>query len=136
MLFKFLPDARIRWRDAWVGAVITAVLFEAGKAALAWYLGRAVLRPSAYGSAAAVVLLLLWVYYASTIFLFGAEFTQVDAESIGHELKPRKNAEIAPQILDSPKPAAEAAAKREPMPRRDLCWILRITSVRRRRPGP
>ena len=109
VLFKFLPDAGIRWRDVWVGAVITAVLFELGKTGLGWYLGRES-TSSAYGSAASVVLLLLWVYYASTIFLFGAEFTQVHAESIGHRLEPRENAEIAPRNPESPKPAAEEAA--------------------------
>lgn len=77
-LFKFLPDVRIRWRDVWIGSLMTAVLFELGKFALAWYLGRES-TADAYGSAGSVVLLLLWVYYASCILLFGAEFTQAYA---------------------------------------------------------
>lgn len=96
MLFKILPDACIRWRDVWIGAFITAVLFELGKFALGWYLGRES-TANAYGSAASVVLLILWVYYASCILLFGAEFTQVYAAATGHVIKPSAYAQTAPE---------------------------------------
>lgn len=95
MLFKFLPDASIRWRDVWIGALITALLFELGKFALGWYLGRES-TADAYGSAGSVVLLILWVYYASCILLFGAEFTQVYAAATGHVIKPSPFAQVAP----------------------------------------
>jgi len=92
LIFKVLPDVRIQWRDTWIGAVITAFLFEIGKTALAWYLGRES-TSSAYGAAGSVVLLLLWVYYASCILFFGAEFTQVYAEDHGRFIAPDFHAE-------------------------------------------
>lgn len=97
MLFKYLPDARIRWRDVWVGALITAGLFELGKFGLAWYLGRES-TADAYGSAGAVVLLLLWIYYASCILLFGAEFTQEYAAARGHVIEPSPHARRVEEV--------------------------------------
>ena len=87
MIFKFLPDATIQWRDVWIGAVITALLFGAGKWLLGLYLGSGA-ASSAYGSASSLITLLLWVYYSSQILLFGAEFTQVYADRSGREVKP------------------------------------------------
>ena len=75
-IFKVLPDVRIPWKTVMVGAIITAVLFEIGKLALGFYLGRES-TASGYGAAGSVILLLLWIYYATTILLFGAEVTQV-----------------------------------------------------------
>jgi membrane protein len=91
-IFKVLPDVRTHWRDVWTGAVLTALLFEIGKTALSWYLGRES-TANAYGAAGSVVLLLLWVYYASCILLFGAEFTQVYAHARGRIIGPEVNAE-------------------------------------------
>jgi len=76
MIFKFLPDVQIQWRDVWIGAVITAILFGIGKWLLGFYLGSGA-AGSAYGAASSLITLLLWVYYSSQILLFGAEFTQV-----------------------------------------------------------
>lgn len=90
-IFKVLPDARIEWRDVWTGAVVTALLFEVGKFGLGYYLGRES-TASSYGAAGSVVLLLLWVYYASCILLFGAEFTQVHARDTGHQILPATGA--------------------------------------------
>ena len=87
MIFKFLPDVKIQWRDVWIGAVITAILFGAGKWALGFYLGSGA-AGSAYGAASSLITLLLWVYYSSQILLFGAEFTQVYAERAGRGGKP------------------------------------------------
>jgi membrane protein len=87
MIFKFLPDVKIRWRDVWIGAVMTAILFGLGKWLLGSYLGSGS-AGSAYGAASSLITLLLWVYYSSQILLFGAEFTQVYAMRAGRELKP------------------------------------------------
>jgi len=87
MIFKFLPDAKIQWRDVWIGAVMTAILFGVGKWALGFYLGSGT-AGSAYGAASSLITLLLWVYYSSQILLFGAEFTQVYAERAGRGVKP------------------------------------------------
>jgi len=87
MIFKFLPDVQIQWRDVWIGAVITAVLFGIGKWLLGFYLGSGA-AGSAYGAASSLITLLLWVYYSSQILLFGAEFTQVYAQQAVRELEP------------------------------------------------
>lgn len=92
LIFKVLPDAKIQWRDVWIGAVLTALLFEIGKTGLGWYLGRES-TANAYGAAASVVLLLLWVYYASCILFFGAEFTRVYAEAGGRHVPPAAHAQ-------------------------------------------
>src|SRR5438045_7300329 len=76
IIFKYLPDAEIHWRDVWIGAAITAILFAIGKWALGLYLGSGS-AASAYGAASSLITLLLWVYYSAQILLFGAEFTQV-----------------------------------------------------------
>ena len=86
-IFKVLPDAEVEWRNVWIGAAVTALLFELGKFGLSFYLGRES-TASSYGAAGSVVLLLLWVYYASCILLFGAEFTQVYARESGHAIQP------------------------------------------------
>jgi membrane protein len=87
MIFKFLPDVKIQWRDVWIGAVITAILFGIGKWLLGFYLGSGA-AGSAYGAASSLITLLLWVYYSSQILLFGAEFTQVYAQRAGRGFKP------------------------------------------------
>src|SRR5918996_1622780 len=74
LLFKYVPDAAIRWRDVWLGGLITAVLFTLGKTAIGYYLGQASVG-SAYGAAGSMVVLLVWVYYSALIVFFGAEFT-------------------------------------------------------------
>ncbi len=82
MIFKLLPDRAVPWRHVWLGAVVTAVLFTLGKAALALYLSRASLA-SAYGAAGSLLVLLLWCYYSSQIVFLGAEFTRVTLLSDG-----------------------------------------------------
>ena len=90
-IFKFLPDAEIRWRDVWIGAAMTAILFAIGKWALGLYLGSGS-AGSAYGAASSLITLLLWVYYSSQILLFGAEFTQVYANRAGRDIQPAERA--------------------------------------------
>jgi membrane protein len=91
MIFKFLPDAEIEWRDVWIGAIITALLFGIGKWALGLYLGSGA-AASAYGAASSLITLLLWIYYSSQILLFGAEFTQVYANWAGRRVRPSEHA--------------------------------------------
>ena len=91
MMFKILPDANIAWRDVWVGAFLTALLFTLGKFALGFYLGRSGVA-SSYGAAGSLIVLLVWVYYSSQIVFFGAEFTQVYANRFGSHVTPSSNA--------------------------------------------
>ncbi len=78
MMFKWLPDAKVAWADVWLGAVLTAALFELGKFLIALYIGKQGLE-STYGAAASIVVVLVWVYYSAQIVLFGAEFTNARA---------------------------------------------------------
>ena len=91
LIFKFLPDVKIQWRDVWIGALMTAIFFAIGKWALGLYLGSGA-AASAYGAASSLITLLLWIYYSSQILLFGAEFTQVYAARAGRALVPAKYA--------------------------------------------
>jgi membrane protein len=91
MIFKILPNATTRWRDVWIGAVLTALLFLIGKWGLGIYLGSGT-AASAYGAASSLITLLLWIYYSSQILLFGAEFTQVYANRCGARIEPDKYA--------------------------------------------
>ena len=87
MIFKFLPDAKIQWRDVWIGGALTALFFLIGKWALGLYLGSGA-AASAYGAASSLITLLLWIYYSAQILLFGAEFTQVYADQLGSHVEP------------------------------------------------
>ncbi len=78
MLFKWLPDTHLEWRDVWLGGFVTALMFNVGKTAIAWYIGTQAFE-STYGAAASVVVLLIWVYYSAQIVLFGGEITQTYA---------------------------------------------------------
>ena len=90
-IYKFLPDAKIRWRDVWIGAVMTSVLFTIAKFLLGLYFSHS--DPgSAYGAAGSIILIMLWVNYAGLILLFGAEFTQVYAASHGRKIVPTEGA--------------------------------------------
>jgi membrane protein len=87
IIFKVLPDAKIKWKDVTVGAVFTAFLFILGKLAITFYLGKSTLGV-AYGAAGSIIIILIWVYYSSIILYFGAEFTQVYARKHGGEIAP------------------------------------------------
>jgi membrane protein len=90
-IFKFLPDAKIKWKDVWVGAILTAVLFVVAKFLLGLYFGQS--NPgSTYGAAGSIILIMLWVSYAGLILLFGAEFTKVYADTYGTKVEPAENA--------------------------------------------
>jgi membrane protein len=111
LMFKYLPDAKIAWRDVGVGAAITALLFTIGKQLIGLYLGNASVT-SSYGAAGSLVVLLLWIYYSSQIFLLGAEFTQVYANQVGSRVSPSPNAVpvTAPERAQQGIPHAAATA--------------------------
>jgi membrane protein len=84
MMFKWLPDTPIQWRDVWLGAILTAALFEGGKFLIGLYIGKQGLE-STYGAAASIVVVLIWVYYSAQLVLLGAEFTKVYAQRYGSQ---------------------------------------------------
>lgn len=87
MMFKFLPDAKLAWRDTWFGALVTAGLFSMGKYLIGFYIGSSSVA-SVYEAAGSVLVVMLWIYYASAIFLFGATFTFVRAKLLNGRVKP------------------------------------------------
>jgi membrane protein len=101
-LYKLMPDLKIEWREVWIGAAVTALLFVVGKFAIGFYLGRS--DPgSAYGAAGPLAVILLWIYYAALVVLVGAEFTQVYARLYGPRREERsermaKKAERDPDV--------------------------------------
>ena len=96
VIFRVIPDVRLRMRDVWVGAMVTAVLFNVGKFALGYYLGHSSMA-SAYGASGSIVALVVWVYYSAQILLFGAEFTQAYAQRDGKEIPLRRGAVRMPR---------------------------------------
>jgi membrane protein len=96
LMFRYLPDVEIRWRDVWTGAAVTAALFSIGKLAIGLYLGRSSVG-SAYGAAGSFVVLLLWVYYSALVFFFGAEITEAYANVRRPRLDSSRSGESLPQ---------------------------------------
>ncbi|QHJ00061.1 YihY family inner membrane protein [Xylophilus rhododendri] len=105
MIYKLMPQARIAWRDVWVGAGVTAVLFEVGKLLIGLYVGKTSVA-SSYAAAGSVIVLLVWVYYSAQIFLLGAEFTWVFAQEHGSRSG----------IPHTPPAAAEVPNRQQPAP--------------------
>ena len=97
MIYKLLPDISIQWGDVWIGAIIASLLFTIGKFLIGLYLGKSDVG-IAYGAAGSLVVILIWVYYASQIFLFGAEFTAVYAHSRGSRLASSSPVPTKPRI--------------------------------------
>lgn len=97
IIFKVLPDVKIRWKDVRSGAIFTAILFMLGQYGIGVYL-RYTAQSSAYGAAGSIILLLLWIYYTAAILYIGAEFTQVYAEAIGCKIEP---AEYAVSVIQT-----------------------------------
>jgi membrane protein len=91
IIFRILPDAIIRWKDAFVGAVFTGILFILGKLIIGIYLGHSNIG-AIYGAAASVLVILVWVYYSSIILYYGAEFTKAYADLNGDGIRPAENA--------------------------------------------
>jgi membrane protein len=105
LIYKILPDAKVAWRDVWVGAVATAILFMIGKYLIGLYIGKASVG-SAFGAAGSLAVLLVWIYYSAQIVLLGAEFTRVYANRFGEKVRPSRQAI----------PARSAAAAHRPPP--------------------
>jgi membrane protein len=101
LMFKHLPDVQITWKSAWLGGVMTAVLFAIGKFLIGLYLGHTAVE-SSYGAAGSLILLLLWVYYSALIVFFGGELTQVYARQTGQKIRPEEHAEWAPELKNQP----------------------------------
>jgi membrane protein len=94
LIFKWLPRAKIRWRDVWPGAAVTALLFWIGSFSVGLYLSYSNWT-SIFGAASSLIALLLWVYYSAWIFLLGAKFTQIYTNKYGVPIAPRKDARFA-----------------------------------------
>ncbi|HTM54378.1 MAG TPA: YihY/virulence factor BrkB family protein [Pirellulales bacterium] len=98
MTFKVLPDVEISWRDVWLGAAVTSILFNVGKFLIGLYIGHAAFT-SSYGAVGTVLIVLVWAYYSAQILLFGAEFTKVHARMRGSHIKPARTAEaVSPEM--------------------------------------
>ncbi|HTE53415.1 MAG TPA: YihY/virulence factor BrkB family protein [Kofleriaceae bacterium] len=91
LIFKVVPDAKIAWRDVWIGALITALLFSLGKLVIGLYLGKSTVT-SSFGAAASLAVMLIWIYYSAQILFIGAEFTQVYATRFGSRIRPARGA--------------------------------------------
>jgi membrane protein len=94
VIFKVLPDAKIKWRDVWPGAIATAILFMIGKFLISFYIGASNIG-STYGTAGSLVILIVWIYYSSIILYFGAEFTKAYAVQFGTPIHPNAYAVVA-----------------------------------------
>lgn len=94
LIYKYVPDVEIQWKDVWVGAALTSVLFTVGKFLIGLYLGTSGVT-SAYGAAGSIITVLLWVYYSSLIFFLGAEFTKMYASEYGSGVVPSEHAQPA-----------------------------------------
>lgn len=111
VIFKVLPDARLRWKDIISGAIVTAVLFMIGKFAISYYISKSDIGTT-YGAAGSLVILLLWVYYSAIILYFGAEFTKAYAIKYGAAIHPNKYAVIANTIeVEEGKTSVQQAEK-------------------------
>ena len=107
MIFKILPDAHVAWRDVWIGAFVTSVLFHMGKYLIGLYVGRASVG-SAFGAAGSLAVLLVWIYYSAQLILLGAEFTRCYSTRFGHWVMATKGAVVAPET-----PLARLAAEKQ-----------------------
>lgn len=130
LLFKFVPDARVAWRDVWAGAVFTAVFFALGQALLGAYLGHSRFA-TRYGTAGAILVLLLWVYYSSLLVFYGAELTQVYANVRGAHVEPDRDAWTLQEGVERKHAPPDEEGVRGPRERRGGAR----TSSDRRRPA-
>jgi membrane protein len=108
LMFKYVPDVKIKWRDVWVGAAVTAILFTIGEWLIGFYLGRTNVG-SAFGAAGSLIVMLVWIYYSAQIFFFGVEYTKAYAARYGSRIVPDENA----------MPVGEDQRRQEGIPRDD-----------------
>ncbi len=115
LIFRFLPDAKVRWKTVWIGSIITSLLFILGEYLLGLYFSNA--NPgSAYGAAGSIVIILLWVSYACLILFFGAEFTWVYSKRYGHGIEPKGHALLVKQhetVVSKGSDVEEVAERKE-----------------------
>jgi membrane protein len=135
MIFKIMPQAKVSWNDVWVGAGVTAVLFEIGKMLISLYIGKSSVT-SSFAAAGSLVVLLVWVYYSAQIFLLGAEFTWVFANDHGSLAKDEKSADAPAEAIepsngnDKPKPVlASSLAQNQNQNRDDTTSLSRSLSL-------
>jgi membrane protein len=129
LIYKLIPRVSIQWRDVWIGAAVTALLFTAGKSLIGIYIGRSGVA-SAFGAAGSLIVLLLWVYYSAQIFLLGAEFTWVYAHAFGSY---RQRPQPAPAAAV---PGRAPAAATQETPILVKPWSESIALERRARQAP
>jgi membrane protein len=133
-IFKYMPDVRMPWKDVWMGAAITSLLFAVGKLGLGMYLAKST-TANAFGAAGSLVVVLLWVYYSAQILFFGAEITQVYAKQRGSKVVPTKHAKLKEEgeqrkepatkgSSPSPKPAAVPHHRPQPAMARKPGFVL------------
>jgi membrane protein len=91
LLFKVMPDVKIRWKEAWLGALVTAVLFTIGRFGIALYLGHTTIAKN-YGAAGSLVALLIWIYYSCAILFYGAEYVRAHRLAAGGKVEPKETA--------------------------------------------
>ncbi|HEX7666183.1 MAG TPA: YihY/virulence factor BrkB family protein, partial [Polyangiaceae bacterium] len=96
LMFKFIPDAKVAWKDVWLGAFVTGLLFTVGQMLIGLYLGNTSIG-SAYGAASSLMIVVVWIYFSACILFLGAEFTQVHADMFGEKIEPAKNAVKVPE---------------------------------------
>lgn len=125
LIYKIVPRVRIAWRDVWIGALVTALLFNVGKLLIGLYIGKSGVA-SVFGAAGSLVVLLLWVYYSAQIFLLGAEFTWAYAHTFGS----CKDAADAGPAVAAPARSADLDAHAEPVP---LALPAHVAGTRGRR---
>ncbi len=127
LMFKYVPAAKIPWKDVLVGAVGTAVLFTIGKQLLGQYLGKASVG-STYGAAGSLVAVVVWIYYSAQIFFFGAEFTHVYAEArrVGNQPQQRNQPYKRPRTIET---AASRATRRSVLSMAARVGLARMLAV-------
>ncbi len=133
-LFKVLPDARVAWRDSWVGATVTSLLISPGNLLIGYYLSKTTIT-STYGAAGSLLAFLIWVYYSAQVFFYGAEFTQVYARRYGSGIVPSSDAEsfardevtAAPLLVSTQQslPIEKPAQASPTRPARYVRWLKR-----------
>ncbi len=112
MIFKFLPDVKIAWRDVWLGGFITAVLFNVGKFLIGIYIGKSSIS-SVYGAMGSLVIVLVWVYYSAQILFFGTQFTRIYATRFGVNPEPIRGTKFVPTKVKLPsKPAGQNSPRK------------------------
>lgn len=100
LIYKYLPDAIVKWKNVWIGAFTTSILFLLGRYVISYYLGNTNIT-SLYGAAGSVILLIVWVNYSSWIFFLGAEVVHVVSLRRGEKIKPTRIAEVYKEVIDS-----------------------------------